>query len=392
MKGSFTVPASALASAVKYTARWVDAKPTVPVYGGLLFEALPMGGLVIASTSENATATAFIADTQDGAGSAEGAFVVAGRLLDQLVSTFPDRPVTFEQDGPIVVVTSGSGRWTLPAMSENDYPTLPQQARPAGVVDDVLFADAVHRVAIAAGRDLETLPALAGLHIHFADTGEERYPLLTLSATDKYRAARKTIPWAPEMQGAPIGESVLPFAHILLDAVDAFTDDITIGYEQRGLGAQVLSLATATRSLVLRTLRASDHPALDMGPMYEYRGPETATLRPADLLLPMRRAALLGDPKADLVQLTFEDGMVAVHAGAEGRGDGDEEVAVEYGGPPCQVALKASMLQAGLASAPGDSVSLSLTPGGYKPVVFTSPDDPSWRYLMMPLRNLGGSK
>jgi DNA polymerase-3 subunit beta len=390
MRGTFTVPAGALASAVKYTARWLATKPVIPAQGGLLFE-VDGDRLNIFGFNENATARATV--EIDATDEPKGGFVVAGRLIDALVGTLPDKPITFEQvdgadgqEGPTIAVTSGRGRWTMPTMPEKDYPALPGIATLAGYVDGQTLADAVRTVAVAASRDLTAKVVMAGIHISFDEDTDS--PTLTLSATDGYRAARAAIPWQGDPDNAPVGEAVVTFASTLVDAVDAFIslEPAAIGYESSGKGTAVLSLSTPARSLVVRTLNASEHPAPTMGAMYAYTGTASATLRPADLLQPMKRAALLGDPKVDLVRLRFAPGLVEVHAGAEGRGDGDEEVDVDYDGPEHTATVKATMLHTALASAPGERVSMGFTPGEYKPVVFTSENDPTWRHLLMPLR------
>lgn len=395
MRNSFTVAAGALVPAVKYAARYLNPKPTVPAHGGLLFE-VDGDRLSIFGFNENVTAKATV--EIDASEEPKGGFIVAGRLIDQLVATFPDKPITFEQDGSAVVVTAGRFRATLPAMSEKDYPALPGQATLAGMVSGSDLADAVHRVGAAAARNGDVRTAFLGMHFSFdADFciplsgGGEPARSLTLTATDSYRAARQSVRWEPEAdeEVTILGEAALPMAGPLIDAVEAFAgpDLVAIGWEEG-----VLSLTTPTRSLVMRTLDLKDFPNAGLTPIFEQETSTVANLSAKAMLLPLKRADLLKNRDSDVVTLRFTENTLTISASSDGSGDGDEEIDVEYDGPETSMMLRSATLHGGLASAPSDTVTASWIPGTTKPVIFTSPADGTWRYMLVPLRHAGGSK
>ena len=382
-----------LAAAVKYTARWLVAKPNVPAHGGLLFE-VDGDRLSIFGFNENATARATV--DLDGSDEPKGAFVIAGRLIDALVATFPDEPIRFEQEGAIVAVAAGRGRWELPAMSEKDYPGLPGQAALAGFVDGAALADAVGRVAIAAGRDPSLGVELCGIHVSFDEDpeywSETDGPAhtLTLSATNKYQAARQSIRWAPDAEAAPIGEAALVLASVLSEAADAFVgpDDVAIGWE-----SGTFSLTTPWRSLVVSTLDERKFPAAGLGQIFAARPPEQATIAVKDLTLPLKRADLLRkSEKVDTIRLGFTEDLITMNADAGERGSGDEEIDAVYAGPATTLLLSSSYLRDTLHAAPGEQVTLHFTPDAPrpKPVIVTSPAEPAWQHMLQPLRDLGG--
>lgn len=390
MKGSFTAPAGTLAAAVKYTARWIATKPAIPVHGGLMFEIPAFGDrLSIFGFNENATGRASL----DVEGDAVGAFIVSGRLLDQLVATFKDRPVTFEQHDSAVSVTAGSWRGTLPAMSEKDYPALPGAAGLAGYVDGGVLAESVRRVGAAAGRDTAKQLALCGMHISFdedgptsAETGDREYTL-TLMATNRYQAARQSLLWTPDAERAPIGETALVLSAQLVDAVEGFVGPhpVELGWQQG-----VFSLSTPDRSLVVSTLsfEGSDgFPADGLNETFNKPKSETFTIRATDLALPLKRAALLRGQEPDSVTLRLQENLLTV--GVSGMNSGDEEIEARYNGPDTSLMLRSEMMQGALHSAPGDVVVMAFNPGTTQPLVITSPDDPAWRHILVPLRKMG---
>lgn len=377
MKGSFTAPAGALVPAVKYAARWLDTKPSSPVMGGLVFDVAD-GVLTVGSQSELATARAVL----DVEGDAEGRFIVSGRLLDALVATLADKPITFEQDGAVVTMSAGRYVATLPAMSENDYPTMAQLVPTVGRIEGGPLIDAVRRVGAMASRDATNRISLTGIYFWWESSEKE----LTLSGTDSLRASRETVSWEPVDEGAPVAESFVLPASVLIDAGDAFAgvEPVEIGWDRGSV-----SIATATRSLVTRTLgKPEDFP--DLGGLFSQldKRTHTATVKVKDVMIPLKRADQLAEGEHRHVALDFRENTLILRSATEGKGGGGEEIDIEYSGPDCTVVTRSAILHGVLGTAPGDTITLRITPGGYLSIFATSPANPAWTHLFMPIRHV----
>lgn len=386
MKGSFTAPAGAFVSAVKFTSRWLDTKPANPVLGGLLFS-VTGGVLTIAGQSELATARAVL----DVDGDADGTFIVAGRLVDALAATLTDKPTTFEQHDSVISMKAGRWAATLPAMSENDYPKLAVPAPVAGRVEGSALIAAAQRCGIAASRNHESLLVLTGIHIRFdddPDIGADGDPLaytLTLEATDKLRVNRQRIEWEPDSETAPIGESFVIPASVMADAGEAFSgaEAVEIGWQEG-----TVSLSTPSRSLVTQTL-GGPNGYLDLSALYQQfdQRPHTATMRVKDLMVPLKRADQLAESEFKHVHLDLSAGLLTLRSATEGKGGGGEEIDIEYDGPDHTITTRSGVLHGLLSSVPGDTVVLHFTPGAYLSVFATSPAEPDWTHLFMPIRH-----
>jgi hypothetical protein len=119
IEGEVTAKPQVFAAAVKWAAKFAAGKPAVPIQGGLLLTADGSGNLAIESFSEGITARAVVPVDGDGKGST----IVSARLLDQLVATFADKPVTLSGDDETSLVIV-AGRWTgtVPVMGDaNDW-------------------------------------------------------------------------------------------------------------------------------------------------------------------------------------------------------------------------------------------------------------------------------
>ena len=117
-----------------------------------------------------------------------GRFAVNGKLVSDIVSKLPNKPIDMHYDGTKVLVTCGKSRFELPAMTLEDYPALPSVPAATGTIDPQLFTEAIGQVAVAAGRD-ETLPMLTGIRM------ETEGNMVTMAATDRFRLASHRCRW-----------------------------------------------------------------------------------------------------------------------------------------------------------------------------------------------------
>ncbi len=385
MHRSFTVPAGELSRAVKYCARWLAPKPMIPTHAGLLFE-VDGDRVSIFGFNESVTAKAVLAI--NAADEPTGGFVVSGRLLDSLVATFPDKPVRFEQHDALVQITAGSWRGSLPTMSEKDYPALPGAAELAGWADGAALADLVHRAGVAASRDASNRVEMTGVHLTM-DVDS-----ITALATDSYRAVRQAISFRGDEAGAEgARQAALVPAHVLAEAVDAFSTAAAVGVGNDG---GLFSLSTPERSLVVTKLDPQKFPADGLGAIIDSPADASATFNAKALLLPLRRAAMLQTKDNVMLRLTLTEGLLTVSVESV-AGSGDEEIPVDYEGPDVIALIRSGPFTEAVGSAPGDQVTMSLNIASFgtrrpKPIVFTADGDPTWKHIVMPLTNAGGSK
>ena len=117
----FRVAREDLADAVAWVARSLPARPPVPVLGGILLT-VQDNMLAIAGFDYEVSTRAEVA--VDAA--SDGSVLVSGRLLAQITSALPGKPVDVDVDGAKVSIRCGSARFSLPTMPVDDYPSLPE--------------------------------------------------------------------------------------------------------------------------------------------------------------------------------------------------------------------------------------------------------------------------
>src|ERR687884_1445505 len=165
--------------------RAVSTRASVQILSGVLLRA-EAGRLHLAATDMELSLRSSL-DAQVGG---DGAVVVPGRLLVDLVRLLPESEVTMEYraDENVVRVTSGPSTSTLHTYAAEDFPRLPDlDAVGTFSVDRESLLDTVSRVSRSASRD-ESRPVLTGILVRF-ESGK-----LVMAATDSYRLSVKHTP------------------------------------------------------------------------------------------------------------------------------------------------------------------------------------------------------
>src|ERR671929_335726 len=179
-------------------ARAVSTRASVQILSGVLLRA-EAGRLHLAATDMELSLRSSLEAQVEG----DGAVVVPGRLLVDLVRLLPDNEVTIEHrvDESVVRVTSGPSASTLHTYAAEDFPRLPDlDAVGTFTIDRDALLDTVARVSRSASRD-ESRPVLTGILVRFE--GER----LVMAATDSYRLSVKETP----LEGSlPDLEAIIP--------------------------------------------------------------------------------------------------------------------------------------------------------------------------------------
>lgn len=370
----FRVDRDVLAGAVSWTARTLPNRPAVPVLAGIRIEASEDGTLDLTTFDYEVSARSRISADVDTAGT----ILVNGRLLSEISKSLPNRPVQFEYDGSKVNVTCGSSRFTLGAMSVEDYPALPDMPEHAGSIDVDDFTRAVSQVTVAAGRD-ESLPLLTGVKIEI--NGDQ----LTLLATDRYRLALREITWQPSTPS--MERETLIRARVLTDVARSLHSggrlDVSLSQNSDIIGFE--SEGSRTTS----TMIDGDYPPVRR--LFPDQTPIHAVVNTAAMIDAVKRVSLVAERNTP-IRLSFTDGQVVLEAGQGEDAQASEALEAKLVGEDVETAFNPSYLLDGLGAIETDFIRLSFT-HGTKPVLFTGQEsletddhDTDFKYLLVPIR------
>ena len=327
------------------------------------------------SDLETSSKVHFLADVAQ-----TGQVLVPGKLLAEISRSLPNKSVTVQLDGSRVLVTSGTAKFTLPTLSLNDYPNLPELPETTGVIPSDVFATAVAQVAIAAGRD-DSLPTLTGIHV---DINQDT---ITLAATDRYRLAVREVQWQATQPN--LETSALLRARTLADATKSLTGtkNVSISLTPQTSNDRLAGFISDGKSMTSRMLDGTFPP-------YRHLLPQTISttvvVEVAPFLDSVRRVALVTDKTVPL-RLSFSDSTLELEAGAGEDAQATEALEISLTGEPITIAFNPVFLADGLQALGTPFVQISFT-GSNKPAILTGKTDrdgetiENYRYLLMPMR------
>jgi len=370
----FLVEPTELVDAVNWVARSLSTRPIKPELLGIMID-VDTSITLTGSDLETSTKAILKADI-----SAKGKVLVPGRLLAEIARSLPNKPITFTLDGSRVLVTAGTAKFTLPTLSVNEYPSLPELPETAGVIPSDVFAHAVNQVAIAAGKD-DSLPTLTGVHI------EINKNKITLAATDRYRLAVRELNW--QAKSPDIEVNTLVRARTLADAAKSLTahSQVTLALSPTTSNERLIGFLSELKTMTSRTLDGSFPPFRHLLPTESVA---EATIEVGPLLDSVRRVALVTDKTVPL-RLIFNNNSLQLEAGAGEDAQATEELEIIYSGKPINIAFNPQYLTDGLQAIGTPYVQFNFT-GSTKPAVLTGKHelsgtrDISYQYLLMPMR------
>lgn len=352
------------AQKLSIVARAVSTRASVQILAGVLLRA-EAGRLYLAATDmELSLRSSFEAQVSD-----EGAAVIPGRLLVDLVRLLPASEVTIEQrpEEGVLHVTSGASTASLNTYAAEDFPRLPDlDAVGTFTVPRETLLETVSRVSRSASRD-ESRPVLTGILVRFEGGS------LVMAATDSYRLSVKETPVAGEV---PDLEAIIP-ARALgeLARIAQSGDSIELGVHEN-------QVVFAADDVWLTTRRIDGQ-----FPNYKQLLPETfeheVALPRAEFLDVVRRVGVLVQ-RTSPIQLRFAEGELRVLARTQDVGEAQETMPVAFSGEPMEIGFNAEFLREGIESISADDVRLRLISPLRPAVIEGDADDPT--YLIMPIR------
>jgi DNA polymerase-3 subunit beta len=359
-----------LAEKLQIAGRGVSTRTTVQILAGILLRAAGEELSISATDMEISLRVSVAAQVED-----EGAVVVPGRLLVDIVRLLPPGEVTIAHraEEGVAEITCGSASYRLHTYAAEDFPRLPEiEDATAFAVDKEAFVDTIARVSRSASRD-ESRPVLTGVLVRFE--GDK----LVMAATDSYRLSVKETP-LEKGPGRDV-EAIVParaLAELARIAQAGEPGTLEVGVQENQI---VFGIAG-----VWLTARRID----GQFPNYRQLLPESfeaeVTLPREEFLDVVRRTSVMAQRKSPL-RLRFEDGELTISAQTQDIGEARESLPIAYSGETLEIGFNAEFLRDGLESVSDDSVRIQLISPLRPGLLHGESDD--FLYLIMPIRLAG---
>lgn len=367
------VNSQALADAVAWTTRVIDARPASPILAGVRLEAID-GTLQLSAFNYAISARHHIEAGVDEAGSA----LVLGKLLADITKSLPAAKTYLSTDGSTMTITSGKSTFTMQLMPDAEYPDLPVIPSKLGQVDAQTFTQAVTQASVAVSRE-ENRPVLTGIRVQFQ--GDK----VIMSSTDRFRLSRSSFTWTPE--NPDTNATALVRGALLRDVARSLDEHQNIVVDFDTENPSLLGFENAGR-VSTSQLIDGEFPAVDR--LYADEYPIHAVINKQDLISAIKRVSLVTERNAP-IRMAFTSQELTLTAGTADEAQAKEILDIDMDGEDITVAFNPTYLIEGLSAIAEPFVRMKMTTA-VKPVEFNgqqesdSEESMDYRYLLVPMR------
>ena len=367
------VNSQALADAVAWTTRVIDARPASPILAGVRLEASD-GTLQLAAFNYAISARHHIEAGVDEAGSV----LVLGKLLADITKSLPAAKTYLSTDGSTMTITSGKSTFTMQLMPDAEYPDLPVIPSKLGQVDAQTFTQAVTQASVAVSRE-ENRPVLTGIRVQFQ--GDK----VIMSSTDRFRLSRSSFTWTPE--NPDTNATALVRGALLRDVARSLDEHQNIVVDFDTENPSLLGFENAGR-VSTSQLIDGEFPAVDR--LYADEYPIHAVINKQDLISAIKRVSLVAERNAP-IRMAFTSQELTLTAGTADEAQAKEILDIDMDGEDITVAFNPTYLIEGLSAIAEPFVRMKMTTA-VKPVEFNgqqesdSEESMDYRYLLVPMR------
>lgn len=295
-------------------------------------------------------------------GELEPCLVDATTLLG-IAKALPVGPVKVTVEyGAALVLKAGRSRFKLPVRGAEDFPPLPAPPAELVEVDAPVLAELIARTGYSVSPD-ESRPHLAALLL------EGEGGTLRAVSTDGHRLSKAEAP-GPDLPSCMVpARGVTEVARLASSG-----GPLRVGADR---GVLFVEAGDVILSVKL---------GVEQYPPYEKVIPKKASRRlviaRGALVDALRRVVLVASRDSHGVRLTLGDGSLRVDAESQDRGDGSEDLEVDYAGGPLTIGANARYLLDVLTALDEDEVTLELG-GDLDPMVVKAP---GFVGVVMPMR------
>lgn len=354
-----------LASLVGKIQSIVPAKPSLPILGNVLIEALD-GQLIMSATD----LTVSMRVEAEAKVQQPGAITLPARRLFQLVRELTAPQVEIECPTPeIAHIRAGSSYFKIHGMHKGEFPALPDlSAGVSFVVPEKMLKEMLSRTAFAAARD-DSRQILNGILLQSIGS------VTTLIGTDGKRLAK--IHTEVEIPDTHSGSYVVPLKAVeeIIKILNEEADECKITLTNDKLGIEVGSI------LLITKLLSGQYP--DVARVIPNKSETPIVLHREELISLLRQVALFTSDSSSSVRFSFEPGELRLSAMSGDIGEGKVSMAVNYTGPKLDIAFNPNYFLDILRHSKDETVHFDVS-DSYNPGLVT--DSTKALFVIMPMR------
>lgn len=355
-----------LKNAVATTERFTGRHITLPILSYLLFHTKEKKILINATNLEIG-----VEYTIQGKVVKPGTTTAPAKTLSQILQSLTDETVTLEVNEQQLTLQTASNTTTLIGMNPDDFPKLPTiKNEHSFTIPTTGLTDALSQV-LPAVATIDLKPELSGILFSL------NKKTLTLTGTDSFRLAEKTIQHNTEHDGEIV--FIVP-ARTIQEVLRTSSPD---GEVRVSVGEHQVIFEWSGIRILSRLIDGAYPPYKNLFP----KTYETTIVVNRDELLKKIRLAAVFSSRLNDVTLHFSQNELEVTTTNTETGTTTSRLGVKGKGKAGSVVFNHRYLFDGVEASGGENVILNLN-GVTGPTLIQNPNDASFLYLLMPIRSV----
>ena len=368
-----TVEQSALLKSLAHVHRVVERRNTIPILSNVLLRATG-GSLQLKATDLDIE----VVETLTAESTLDGAITVPAHTLYDIVRKLSDgAQVSLETgvDSSQLIIKSGRSRFTLQALSEQDFP-------------DMAAGDMTHRFMVPS-KDVqrliektqfaisteETRYYLNGIYMHTVDT--DAGMMLRAVATDGHRLARSELP-------APAGATGMPGVIVPRKTVAEALKLVAEHDSEISVELSTAKIRFVIGNVVL-TSKLIDGTFPDYTRVIPVGNDKRLVVERADFTRSVDRVSTISSERGRAVKLSLTDGKLTLSVNNPDAGNAVEEIEVDYDAGNIDIGFNARYLLDIANQLEGDTTLIKLADAS-SPTLILEREGSSTLYVLMPMR------
>lgn len=370
----FIIKRDELLKAINIANRAVNSKSNaVPVLANLKFE-LDEKGLSITGSNYELTIKTTIPYEKDEVeiirNYQEGSTLVNSKIISDMARKIDTEEISFEViDSTIAVITAGKIKYNLNCIKADEYPDV--DLEPTGVqinLTHVEFSSLVSQTAFAASLK-EQRPILTAINLEANDG------VLTATATDSARLARKQLPISTDLQfSANVPAKMMVEIDHLLEGADSLKVSLS----------EKKALFSFANTVIATRLIAGEYPnTKNIVPRVTNY---SLQVNASDLLKAIDRVNILSIDRENVVDFYLDEDQIEISAKSTQVGSASEKIEnFKFEGSNLQISFNSEFVSSAIKALNSEDVTF-LFVGEMKPFVIKNPLDESTIQIVTPVR------
>ena len=370
----FIIKRDELLKAINIANRAVNSKSSaVPVLANLKFE-LDERGLSITGSNYELTIKTTVPYEKDGVAVIrnfqEGATLVNSKIISDMARKIDTEEISFEViDSTIAVISAGKIKYNLNCIKAEEYPDV--DLEPTGVqinLTHIEFSSLVSQTAFAASLK-EQRPILTAINLEANDG------VLTATATDSARLARKQLPISTDLQfSANVPAKMMVEIDHLLESAESLKVSLS----------EKKALFSFANTVISTRLIAGEYPnTKNIVPRVTNY---SLQVNASDLLKAIDRVNILSIDRENVVDFYLNEDQIEISAKSTQVGSASEKIEnFKFEGSNLQISFNSEFVSSAIKALNSEDVTF-LFVGEMKPFVIKNPEDESTIQIVTPVR------